>query len=175
MNKRKKEKYVKKEEEDVVIKKMSTMGKFTSLLSLAFISVACYFFLKYVLGQNTALVLSAISLAIIILGKILTARQYVESYAVFIISDIIGFCMWIEILVVSGFSIATISMLIYYLALFFNDVYGYSLWKAMYRKVALNGGFLFAKRKLSIKKIIKLRRQYRNLRWNREIDIAKNS
>ena len=99
-----------------------------------------------------------------------------ETYAVFNISDIIGIGMWIETMITTGFSVATLSMIIYYLALFFNDIYGYSLWKAMYRKVAINHkGFLFARRKLKIKKIIKLRRQYKNLKWNREVDVSKNS
>jgi len=175
MNKRKKEKYVKKEEEDVVIKKMTKTGKVICSISLVLVSVACYFFLKYILKQEAALVLSAISLAIIIVGKVLTARQFMETYAVFIMSDVICLGMWLEMLIVGGFSVASLSMVIYNVAMLFNDIYAYGLWKAMYRKVALNGGKLFAKRKMNIKKIIKLRRQYKNLRWNREIDMAKNS
>ena len=173
---RQKEKYNKKEEEDVVIKKMTSSQKIFCLISLIIVSVACYFFLKYALNQTAALILSALSLAIVIIGKVLTAKQYMETYAVFIFSDIIGTCMWIETFVLSSFSIAAFSMVIYYVALFLNDIYAYNLWKAMYRKVAINhGGFLFAKRKLKIKKIIKLRRRYKNLHWNKSIDINKNS
>ena len=36
-------------------------------------------------------------------------------------------------------------------------------------------GFIFYRHRANIKRIIKLRRRYRSLVWNREIDIAKNS
>lgn len=176
MKNKKKEKYNKEDNEDVVIKKMTKAGKFFCGLSLVLVSVFCYFFLKFILNQTTALYLSSIALAITIVGKILTAKQYMETYAVFNVSDIICTGMWIETIITTGFSIAALSMLIYNIALLFNDVYAFSLWKAMYRKVAVNGGgFLFARRKISIKRIIKLRRQYKNLRWNREVDVNKNS
>lgn len=173
---RQKEKYNQKEDEDVVIKKMTKTQKVLCGFSVVFVSVACYFFLKYVLGQTTALYLSSLSLAIIIVGKVLTAKQFMETYAVFNLSDIIGVGMWIETMISIGFNIPAMSMLIYYLALLFNDVYAFNLWKAMYRKVAINhGGYLFARRKIKINKIIKLRRQYQKLKWNRAIDVSKNS
>ena len=176
MKEKKKEKYNVDNNEDVVIKKMSKTAKLICGICIIVVSVACYMFLKYILGQTTALYLSSISLAITIIGKILTAKQYMETYAVFNISDIICLGMFIETIITTGFNIPNLSMMLYYLALLFNDVYAFSLWKAMYRKVAVNGGgFLFARRKISIKKIIKLRRQYKNLRWNREVDVNKNS
>jgi len=171
-----KQKYNKDDDEDVVIKRMTKMQKLFCAIALVVVSVLCYFFLKYALGQTAALVLGAISLAIVIIGKILTAKQFMETYSVFMISDIICLAMWTETLILGGFSVATLSMIIYNIALLFNDIYAYGLWKAMYRKVAVNGGgFLFARRKMNIKKIIKLRRQYKSLRWNREVDVSKNS
>ena len=171
-----KQKYNKDDDEDVVIKKMTKMQKAFCALCLIFVSVACYFFLKYALNQTAALVLSSVALAITIVGKILTARQFMETYNVFMISDIICLAMWTETLIVGGFNIATFSMLLYYISLLFNDVYAYGLWKAMYRKVSIHGGgFIFARRKISIKKIIKLRRQYRNLKWNKTVDLSKNT
>lgn len=173
---RKKEKFVKSEDEDVVIKKMTKAGKVGTSFAFIFVSVICYLFLKYLLGQTAALELGAISLAIIIIGKILTAKQYMETYAVFIVSDFIGLFMWLEMILVGGFEVASLSMIIYYFAMVFNDIYAYGLWKAMYRKTSINGGgMLFAKRKVNIKRIIKLRRQFRNLKWNREVDVNKNS
>jgi len=49
------------------------------------------------------------------------------------------------------------------------------MWKAMYRKVAVNGGEIFAKRPVKIKKIIKLRHVYKKLVWNKEVDVSRNS
>ncbi len=173
---RQKEKYDKHEDEDVEIRKMTKMNKLVVGISAIVLSVVCYFFLKYALGQTNALVLGAISLAIMIIGKVMIAKQFMESYNIHLINDLIGLGMWIETIITGGFSIAGLSMIIYYFAMFTNDIYAYNLWKAMYRKVAINhGGFLFLRRKLKVNKIIKLRRQYRNLRWNRDVDISKNS
>ena len=176
INKQRQNGKTQKEKDDVVIKKLSHKQRIMTIFILAGISVMCYFFLKYVLSQTTALILSAISLAIMIVGKFLTAKQYIENYIVYVFNGVIGLSLWIEIILVSGFSVASLSMIIYRIALIFNDVYAYGNWNVMYKKIAINHtGFIFKKRKLKINKIIKLRRQYKNLRWNRAIDIAKNS
>ena len=112
---------------------------------------------------------------ITIMGKILTAQRYMESYAVFVAGDIICMLMWIQTLFQVGFSIAEFSMIIYYLACFSNDIYAYGMWKSMYRKVAVNGGVVLAMRKVNIKRIARLRRRFRNLHWNKQIDMSKNS
>ncbi len=176
LKERNKDKYKQTQDEDVEIRKLSKPQKVLCGVGLIVGSVVCYFFLKYALGQTTALYLSSVSLAILIIGKVMLAMQFMENYSVYMISDIIGIGMWIEAMISTGFSFAAFSMLIYYLAIFCNDVYAYNLWKAMYRKVAINGkGFLFVRRKLKVNKIIKLRRRYRTLRWDKKIDIAKNS
>lgn len=177
MKKQRKEKYTDSQaDEDVVIKKLKKKEFALYILILSLVSVAGYFFLKYVLGQENALILSAVSLAITIVGKILTARRYMESYTLFNVGNIICLLMWGQTILQAGtFSIGDLSMIIYYLACFTNDIYAYGLWKSMYRKVAVNGGRLFAMRKVNINRIIKLRRRFKNLRWNKEIDMEKNS
>lgn len=139
------------------------------------VAVACYFFLKYALGQTTALILGAISLTITIIGKILTAKQYMDSYIVFIMGDIICLAMWIQTLVSTPFEVASITMLIYYIACLSNDIFGFISWKGMYRKVVVNGGFLLALRDVKINKIAKVKRRYKGLHWDKQVDITKNS
>lgn len=176
MKKQKKEKYVDSDsKEDIVIKKFNK-----KLIALyLFIATTCvilsYILLKFGLKQKNALLLSSIALMITIVGKILTAQRYMESYAVFIAGDIICMLMWGQTLIQTGFSVAQLSMIIYYLTCFTNDIYAYRLWKSMYRRVAVNGGVILFKRKINIKKIAKLRRQFRNLHWNKKIDMEKNS
>ena len=177
MKKQKKEKYSDSQaDEDVVIKKLKKKQYAGYIAILGVCSVAAYFFLKYVLGQTAALIFSSIALAITIVGKILTAKRYMESYTLFNIGNIICLLMWAQTIIQSGsFSIGDLSMIVYYLACFTNDIYAYGLWKSMYRKVAVNGGMLFARRKVNINRIIKLRRRYKTLRWNKEIDMERNS
>ncbi len=176
IKKQKKEKYVNTDNtEDIVIKRFNK-----KLITLyMFISVACvalsFILLKFGLKQKNALFLSSIALMISIMGKILTAQRYMESYAVFVAGDIICMLMWGQTLLQVGFSVAQFSMIIYYLACLTNDIYAYGLWKSMYRKVAVNGGVILYRRKINIKRIAKLRRRFRNLHWNKKIDMEKNS
>ena len=176
MRKQKKEKYVDNDsQEDIVIKKFNKK----QLLFYGFIAIACvsfsYTLLRYGLKQENALLLSSIALTITIVGKILTAQRFMESYAVFIAGDIICMLMWGQTLLQVGFSVAEFVMIIYYLACLTNDIYAYGMWKSMYRKVAVNGGVILYQRKINIKRIARLRRQFRNLHWDKKIDMTKNS
>lgn len=176
MKKRAKEKYADNDsEEDIIIKRINKKQISTYCIISTLCVIACYFFLKYALNQENALFLSSIALTISIIGKILTAQRYMESYSVYIAGDVICLLMWAQTLLQVGFNIAQLSMIIYYVACFTNDIYAYGMWKSMYRKVAVNGGIILARRKVNIKKIARLRRRFRNLHWDKEIDVAKNT
>ena len=172
--KKEKDKFNTKKDDEIVIRKLNKKLK---LLFGAGVVAACgaYCLLRFAIGQKNALILSSISLAITIIGKILTARRYVESYILFIFGNIICLLMWGQTMIQSGVNLSDLSMTVYYLACFSFDVYAYQLWKSMYRRVAINGGIILAKRKVKINRIIKLRRRYKNLYWDRDVDIAKNS
>ena len=176
MKKQKKEKFVDSTaEEDIVIRKLSKKQKILFAFLLVIISGIAYCFLRFILGQDNALILGSISLATMIVAKILSAMRCMESYVIFNTSDVICLLMWIQTTIQVGFSMSELSMIIYTLACFTNDIYAYGLWKSMYRKVAVNGGVILAMRKVNIKKIAKLRRRFRNLKWDKEIDMSKNS
>ena len=176
MKKQKNDKYKdSNDEEDIVIKKFNKK----QLALYIFMAVVCitlsYILLKFGLKQKNALFLSSVALMITIMGKILTAQRYMESYAVFVAGDVICMLMWGQTLLQTGFTIAQFSMIIYYLACLSNDINAYGMWKSMYRKVAVNGGIILAQRKVNIKRIARLRRQFRNLHWDKQIDVSKNS
>ena len=176
IKKQKKEKYKDpNDEEDIVIKKFNKK----QLALYIFLAIVCvafsYILLKFGLKQKNALFLSSVALMITIMGKILTAQRYMESYAVFVAGDVICMLMWGQTLIQTGFSIAQFTMIIYYIACFSNDIYAYGMWKSMYRKVAVNGGVVLAMRKVNIKRIARLRRRFRHLHWDKEIDMTKNS
>jgi nicotinamide mononucleotide transporter PnuC len=176
MKKQKKEKYTDSTKDDeIVIKKLTKKQLAIYIALIAIVSGLSFCLLKFLVGQKNALILSSVSLALTIIGKILTAKRYMESYVVFNVGNAICLLMWVQTIIQTGFSISELSMTVYTLACLTNDIYAYGLWKSMYRKVAVNGGVLLAMRKVNIKKIIKLRRRFRNLRWNKEIDVNKNS
>lgn len=168
------------ENEDIIVKRLSKK----EIIKFSFIGLViaggCYCLLRFILPligvqQDTALELGAISLAISIVSKIFTARKNMESWILCIVNDIICLMMWAQSIIFGGFDLSQISMIVYYLACFSNDIYAYSLWKSMYRKIAVNGGKILAMRKVNIRRIIKLKRQFRDLHWDKKIDMEKNS
>ena len=161
--------------EEIIVTKLNKKQLTIFGAALIVCSGLSFVLLKFAIGQTNALLLSSIALAITIVGKVLTARKCMESYAIYIIGDIICLCMWVQTIAQTGFDLSQISMIAYYLACLSNDIYAYGLWKSIYRKIAVNGGVLLAKRKVNINKIIKLKRRFRNLKWNKAIDVAKNS
>lgn len=176
MRKQKQDKYISsKKNKEIVIKKMKKKDYFiySSLFMVCF--GAAYCLLGFGLGQEKALIFSSIALAMSIVGKILTAQRYMESYIVFNVGSMVCLLMWGQTMLESGFAISDATMIVYQLACITNDIYAYDLWKSMYRKVAVNGGVLLAQRRVNIKRIIKLRRQFRNLHWNKKVDMEKNS
>lgn len=162
-------------EQDVVVKKLNKKQVLMYWGIAIAVAVVAYFVLKYVLGQKTALLISTISLSNTIISKVLTAKGYMQSWILCITGDLIGILLWGQTLITGGFDLSQISMIVLYFACFTNDVYAFKLWKGMYRKVAVNGGVLLAMRDVKINKITKLKRRYRNLHWDKEIDMTKNS
>ena len=171
----KKTKYKKSQDEDITIKKLSKKQMLFYIPIFICIVGLCYLLLRFLLKQKNAIILGSISLAITIMCKILTAQRFMNSWVVGICGDIVCLLMWGQSIITGGFNLGEISMMVYYLACLTNDINAYSLWKNMYRKVAVNGGVLLAKRKVNIRKIIKLRRQYKDLHWDRAVDVSKNS
>lgn len=180
LRKQKYEKFASNNDDDIIVNRLSKLEivKFSFIGLL--VATGCYILLRYILPlinitQDTALELGAISLAISIVSKIFTARKNMESWVLCIVNDLICLFMWAQSIIVAGFDISQISMIVYYMACFTNDLYAYSLWKSMYRKIAVNGGKLLAMRKVNIRRIIKLKRQFTSLRWNKQIDMERNS
>ena len=180
LRKQKYEKFSSKDEEDIIVRKLSKLEILKFSVIGLFIFGACFVLLKYILPligivQEKALILGALSLAITIVSKILTSRKNMEAWILCIAGAIICLLMWGESIITGGFDLSQTSMIVYYLACFTNDVYAYSLWKSMYRKIAVNGGKLLAMRKVNIRRIIKLKRQFRSLHWDKKVDMSKNS
>ena len=174
------ERYSSKKDDDVVVNKLSKKEIALFVGIGALVTAGCYVLLRWGLPligihQTTALELGAVSLMISILSKIFIARQNMEAWILCITNDIICLLMWGQSIIVGGFDLSQISMIVFYLACLTNDMYAFSLWKSMYRKIAVNGGKILAMRKVNIRRIIKLKRQFTNLHWDKKVDMEKNS
>lgn len=166
-----------KEESSVVIKKLKAKSYIWIALGSVVLYVGFYFGLKAI-GSN-ALIFSTAVLTLTVFAKILSGLRYKENYLFSLAAGILSTLMWIEVIVTSAksgsFDYSILLMVLNSLAIVTNDIQGYSIWKAMYRKIAVNGGEVFAMRKMNIKKIAKLRHQYQKLVWNEKVDTEKNS
>ncbi len=165
------------EQKSIEIKRLKTNGWFICFAVFAVSGVVGYFFLGW-LG-TTSLIISSITFAIGILTKILSAQRYMESYIFSILNNLISLALWVSVLitiVIAGSSVANepVQMLNVVLSLVSN-IYSYFLWKDMYRKRTVNGGTILNKRPVKINKVVKLRRTYKNLYWDKQVDINKNS
>lgn len=166
-----------KEESSVVIKKLKAKSYIWIALGSVVLYVGFYFGLKAI-GSN-ALIFSTAVLTLTVFAKILSGLRYKENYLFSLAAGILSTLMWIEVIVTSAksgsFDYSILLMVLNSLAIVTNDIQGYSIWKAMYRKIAVNGGEVFAMRKMNIKKIVKLRHQYQKLVWNEKVDTEKIS
>lgn len=156
----------------IEIRKLSTKGYLISVLIFMLTTVGGYFLLK-ALG-TTSLIISSIAFSFGIICKVFASLRYKETYIFAIIKDIIALTLWTSVLITIGPAAAIGPMIMNIIGLS-DGIYGMIFWRQMYRQKAVNGGKLFAKRKVSIKRIIKLRRMYKNLYWDKEVDIKKNS
>lgn len=162
-----------KKESGVVIRKLKKKSFLLILPLMGVLYVGCYFGLE-LLG-TTALFLSAATLTFSIVAKVLSGMRYKENYIFSVTNNIISIGMWIQIIIVAR-NYSDIAMLISAVMCCSNGIYGYITWQRMYRQTAINGtGTVLALRNVNIKKIIKLKRTYKVLYWNREVDINKNS
>lgn len=165
-----------KKEKAVTIRKLNKKHYWWLALLFAVLYTGCYFGLQ--LLNTSALIFSAGTLALTVYQKVLNALRYKESWFFSIAVNIVATGMWCEVIIVSsagGLNLSELPGIVTTLACLSNGFYGYSIWKSMYRKVAVNGGEVLAIRKVKINKIIKLRRRYQKLIWNKKIDTTKNS
>ncbi|MCR5553471.1 MAG: nicotinamide riboside transporter PnuC [bacterium] len=150
-----------------------------AIIGLVFVvlCVACYFLLGLI--GTSVLVLSSITFSISVVCKYLTAKAYKESWFLTIIQSVIAFSLWvymfIENILLNSADLATLPILFMYMAIMSNAVYSFILWQAMFKKEKKPTGQLFAMREIKVNKIIKLRKRYSNLYWDKKVDISKNS
>ena len=174
--KQQKEVSYKKEENNIIIRKLNTKTWWWIALIIVVIYTCCFFGLKVL--NTSALVFSAGALTCTIFSKVLNGLRYKEGWIFNITLNIISIFMWLQVIIFgegSGINLIELPALFAGFACLTNSINGYNLWKSMYRKIAVNGGEILAIRKVKVNKIIKLRRRYQKLVWNKQIDISKNS
>ena len=163
-------KYADSNEADIEIKKLNAKGWVLTLAFSVVLTGLSYLLLKFVLGQKVSLLLNSITLGIMIVYKVLAGARYMESWLFGIVQTIITLCMWVSLIATGGATIENIPMMAISLSVISNDIYAYNLWKALYRKIAINGSILLNKRPLSIRRVVALKRRFKNMKWNKDVE-----
>ena len=157
----------------IEIRKLSLKGYLIYAAVFVASCVGGYFLLGAL--NTSSLIISTIAFGIGIIAKILGSFRYKESYIVYIVKDLIQITLWISLWLAAGPGEA-IGPMIMTLVSFTDSIYGYIFWRQLYRQTSINGkGTLYAKRPVKIKNIIKLRHMYKDLYWDKEVDVNRNS
>ena|GEM_PF-4854729 len=156
---------------NITIRKLSVKGWLFAAVCFLGLAIVSYFLLG-LLGTN-ALVLSAITFSISLLCKFLGALCYKENWIFAIIQASISFCLWTSTLISSiidgAVNFVNLPIMFLYIAILTNAIYSLIIWRAMYRKAAVNGGALLGPRYIKIKRIIKLKQRFKRLKWDSSI------
>ena len=160
---------------EIRVRKLSKNNYVIYSTIILLITAISFVFLKYIIKQENALVFSALAISVSIIGEFMVAKRYMESYILLYLSQLFGMLIWLQGMLQTGYNIDSIIMITYFLATFTNSIYSYYLWRNVYKKAISGQRNALYKRKIKITKIIKLRNKFKELHWNKQIDMAKNS
>lgn len=146
----------------IQIRRLNAKGWIICAIGFLVLTVGGYFFLGWL--NTTSLIMSTLAFSMGIINKCLSGQRYLESYPVNIANNIISTTLWLTTFIITNNPTAIVPILMK-LASLVDSIYGYILWKGMYRAEKVNGGKILSKREVNIKRVIKLRRMYKNLYW----------
>ena len=169
------QKYKAQDNADIVIKKLTKKMLVLSILFSLFAASLGYLLLRFGFKQNVSLITNSLVLGFMITYKILGGARYMESWLFGIVQSALSLLMWCSTVLSGAATVLDLPMIAVTLAVLSNNIYGYSMWKILYRRVAVNGGVILNKSPVSINRIIKIRRKYKHLVWDKQLDITKNS
>jgi len=169
-------KYKVQEDADVVIKKLPKKKLVFAVIISFFTAGLGYLLLRFGFKQNVSLITNSLVLGFMITYKVLGGARYMESWLFGIVQSALSLLMWCSTVLSGAATVLDLPMIAVTLAVLSNNIYGYSMWKVLYRRVAVNGGMILNKRPVSIKKIIVLRRKFKKgMIWDKKVDTLKNS
>lgn len=171
LSKRKLKQQNKDETSDIEIKKFNKKSLTVSLLLLVVFYGLSLLLLMFVFKQEKLIYINALTLALMLLFKLLSATRYMESWIFSFIHDAITIVLWLVFIVGSTSYLVEIPVLFTMLSAFTNDLYAYIVWKSINKRMLPSVGVVLSKREINISKVIKLRREYQKFKWNKKIDV----
>ena len=158
-----------KKDEFLEVNKLKFWQLSVCIISLIVGSVGLYFILDLI---NSAFPLvNAISIIAFLIAMIIRIFRYVEFWWFDLLGNIFSFMLWI---LASTSDLSSLPFVLSTVSCLFNGIYGYIIWRKLFRKSQASKGVLLVKRELKISKIIKVRRRYRELVFNEQVNIEQN-
>lgn len=158
----------------LIINRLSVMGYVYTTLVIVGSSLAIFAVLHYGLHQSFA-IFNAISIATGIIGGWLRNKRYIEVWFVYVLCNLAGIALWLSEVFAGGAGELTLSVLpliLSYSSTLTNDFNGWALWAIMRKKQLTADRVYLAKRKVSVKRIAKLKNAYRKYTCTETSDVA---
>ena len=158
----------------LTINKFSAKGYVFLTLSLVGLTLAIFSVLHFGLKQSFA-IFNAIMIATGIIGAWMRNRRYIEVWFIWVLCNLAGIALWLMEIFAGGggeLSLSVLPLILSYSSTLTNDFNGWALWAIMRKKQNSADRVYLAQRKVSVKRIAKLKTQYRKFTCTETEDIA---
>ena len=147
------------------IKVMSAKTRILYILLLLGITFGGFAVLKLPFINQQFAIFNALSIAGCVVGDLARNKRYLEVWPFFMVCNIGGIILWLCQIFAggSGVTLAILPTALSFCATLSNNFNGLNIWYTLYKNANKNGGVILAKRQVDIKKIIKLKRVYKNM------------
>ena len=156
----------------IEIRKLGING-YLILTGLGIVCLIGGYFLLKALGTSS-LYISVLTFTFGMLAKVLSSLRYKEAYYMSLTNQVLTVALWISMIFIAGPE-NNLMGVVMYIACISDSIYGIITWRGMYKHGKKTRGVILVKRPVKISNIIKLRRMYKNLHWDEQVDVQKNS
>ena len=153
-----------KNDEFLQVKKLGIRNLILAVTALVVGVIAVYFLLE-VINSSFAFV-NALTIVTFIIAMLLRLFRCIEFWWFETLGNVFNIVLWV---LASLSDLSSVPFVLTTISSMFNSVYGYIVWRKLYRKSQVSKGLLLVKREIKIDRIIKVRRQYRNLVFSDQV------
>lgn len=151
------------------VKKMSFWLLLACVFGLLLLSAGLYFILNLI--QSAYPLVNAISIVAFLIGMIVRIFRYIEFWWFDLIGNIFSVLLWV---LASTADASSIPFVLSTISSVLNGIYGFIIWRKLYRKSRASKGVILAMREIKISKIIKVRRRYKTLLFKENLNSNEN-
>ena len=111
--------------------------------------------------------INSISIIAFLIAMIIRVFRYMEFWWFDLIGSIAGVVLWV---LASASDLSSLPFILSTFSSILNSIYGFVVWKKLYRKSLASKGILLNSHGVKISRIIKVRRRYQKLYFDKKIN-----